>query len=403
MNLLSNAARPDATSPCRRKRMGRALLQALLLGCVGFYSISATADSPENPQGAEIDSLRLNQLQVIGSHNSFKAAIEPQLFEMMVAVVPDAEGLQYAHPSLTDQLNLGLRGLELDLYHDPEGGRYARPLGLTMLRLAGKEPEPYDPDGKMLEPGFKVLHVHDIDFRSNCYTLADALAELRRWSDLHPRHLPVVITFNLTDDPIQLPGSVQPLRFDRAALDTLDEQLQSTLGKEKLILPDQVRGDHETLEAAVKASGWPTLGEARGRFLLVLDDFGRKRADYLVDHPALRGRIMFVNSTPGQPEAAVMIRNHPRTEGEAIRQLVRQGFLVRTRADAGTQEARKGDLSRFEAAQKSGAQIISTDYYLADWRLKPSYRIRFDEGSCWRPNPVTGNDEQSQPKNLTTP
>ena len=158
----------------------------------------------------------------------------------------------------------------------------------------------------MLQPGFKVLHVQDIDFRSNYLTLTDALVELRCWSEQHPNHLPVIITFTLTDDPIELPGSVKPLRFDRAALDTLDKKLRSMLGEKMLILPDQVRGDHETLEAAVRASAWPTLVEARGRFLLVLDDFGRKRDDYLTD-----------------------------------------------------------------------------------WRLNPDYRIRFEQGRCWRSNPET--------------
>lgn len=354
---------------------------------------SETAETvlpPLEGEGSEAtDTLRLNQIQVIGSHNSFKAAIDPDLFRMMVIVRPEAKELDYAHPPLPDQLNLGLRSLELDLFNDPEGGHYANPLGLLSMRGSGKQAQPYDPEGKMRLPGFKVMHVHDIDFRSSCLTLVDALTELRNWSERHPKHLPIVITFNLTDAPIELPGSKQPVRYDAAAYDKLDNQFIELLGRERLIVPDDIRGDADSLNAAVTTQGWPLLADSRGKFLLVLDDAGRKREEYLEDHPSLRGRSMFVNSEPQRPEAAVMIRNNPLRELDTITRLVKQGYLVRTRADAALHEARSGDLSRFEAAKKSGAQVISTDFYQADWRLNPSYRVRFEHHSCIRRNPVT--------------
>ena len=351
-------------------------------------SLEITDATLEGEHSTVCDALRLNQVQVIGSHNSFKAAIDPELLKIMLAVNPDAENLNYAHPPLTDQLNLGLRGLELDLFHDPQGGHYASPMGIASQKAGEKSTRPYDPQGKMREPGFKVMHVQDIDFRSNCLTLADALTELRDWSRQNPRHLPILITFNLTDNPIQLPGSKAPVRFDAAAYDALDAQFRKQLG-DHLIVPDDVRRESETLDEAIRDSGWPTLGQSRGKFLLVLDDAGRKRQEYLAEHPSLRGRAMFVNSEAGRPESAVMIRNNPLAESKTITNLVNQGYLVRTRADAELEEARQGDLSRFEAAKKSGAQVISTDFYLADWRLNPSYRVRFDRNRCFRLNPVT--------------
>jgi len=370
--------------------------QVLFLTSAFVFSSPVTAQILVEEGASPTDALRLNQIQVIGSHNSYKAAIDSSLYQLMIAVTPSVQALDYAHPPLTDQLNLGLRSLELDLYHDPEGGRYAKPLGLSMVRRAGKEARTYDPQGKMLKPGFKVFHVQDIDFRSNCLTFADALVEIRNWSERHPRHLPVIITLNLKEDTIELPGAVEPLRFDAAALDEIDKELLSTLGREELILPDDVRGDYGTLEAAVRASEWPTLAWARGRFLLVLDESGHQRDEYLADHPALRGRVMFVESEPGHPEAAVMIRNDPLTEGKRIAQLIRQGYLVRTRADSGTREARSGDFSRFKAAKKSGAQVISTDFYLVDRRFSSDYRIRFDQGRCYRLNPITGQPQRDR-------
>ena len=352
-------------------------------------TILATATPTYSDHPNELRSLRLNQIQIIGSHNSFKAAIDPALFDAMAALVPQSKALDYAHPPLTDQLNLGIRNLELDIYHDPNGGLYSEPLGLQIVRAAGKTPSPYDPQQEMQEPGFKVLHVHDIDFRSNCLSLTAALREMRKWSEQVPHHLPVLITLNLSDKPISLPGSVTPVRFDGTALNALDNQLLLELGRDKLILPDDVRGTAEDLETAVLNEGWPKVSKLLGRFLFVLDDSGRKRDLYLSGHPSLRKRLMFVNSSPGNPEAAVMIRNNPLVEGETITKMVQRGYLVRTRADSGTHEARAGDFSRFEAAKKSGAQIISTDYYLADWRLNPAYRVRFSNGRLIRANPIS--------------
>jgi hypothetical protein len=97
---------------------------------------------------------------------------------------------------------------------------------------------------------------------------------------------------------------------------------------------------------------------------------------------------MFVNARPGQPEAAFVILNDPVQQQDSIRKLVRSGYLVRTRADEGTLEARKGDFRRLEAALASGAQFISTDYYLPDQRFNTRYRVQLPDGEVARCNPV---------------
>ena len=55
--------------------------------------------------------------------------------------------------------------------------------------------------------------------------------------------------------------------------------------------------------------------------------------------------------------------NEPIEQGDVIAERVARGFIVRTRADADTVEARTGDRTRLDAALASGAQYISTDYY----------------------------------------
>jgi hypothetical protein len=340
--------------------------------------------------------LRLNDLQVLGSHNSYKEPIDPPLFALLLELRSPARirPLEYGHPPLRDQLDAGLRALELDVYHDPEGGRYASPRGLAWLAERGVAPSrPFDPAGEMKAPGFKVLHVQDLDFRSNCATLALCLGELRRWSDAHPRHLPIVVTMNAKDDRLTgIEGVVEPLPFDTAAYDALDREILAVLPRERLIVPDEVRGEHGTLREAVLANAWPTVEDARGRFLFVLDESGAKRDRYAAGHASLRGRVLFVNASPEADEAAFLILNEPIADGARIRELVAQGFVVRTRADADTREARSGETARREAAFASGAQIISTDYQTANPEFGTGYRVELPGGAAARCNPVRIRD-----------
>lgn len=332
--------------------------------------------------------LPLNRLQVIGSHNSYKQALDQGVLEVARGLGRDLSSLDYAHPPMIDQLRLGLRNLELDLYHDPEGGRYATPLALRLLPAAGFTPRPYDPDGEMKRPGLKVLHTHDIDFRSHYYTFASALQELARFSEIHSDHLPVVVLLNLKSARAGLPGEVEPLPFDDAALAEVEREILEHLGPTRLIRPDDLRGTSPDLRTAVTTRHWPAVKVLAGRYLFVLDEGDPVRSRYTALRPGLRGAVLFPTVGPEHPDAGVMVINDPVREEARIREMVRRGFLVRTRADAGTREMREGNFSRFEAAVRSGAQVISTDYYIADWRINPDFVIRFGPGVYARPNPV---------------
>lgn len=352
-------------------------------------SLAAAVCVAATTQALETAGLRLNQLQVVGTHNSYKEAIEPALLRVLTSASEDAIALDYAHPPLADQLDLGLRGLELDLYHDPAGGHYAEPRGLALIRTMGLVPEPYDPAGVMQDAGFKVMHVADIDFRSHCLTLGHALRELRAWSELNPDHLPVIVTVNLKDQRTPFPGATEPVPIDALALETLDTTLREVLGEERLLTPDLVRGDTSTLNKAVLQRGWPSVDDVRGRFLWVLDESGPKRALYLAGHASLAGRVLFTTRPPGRDDSAVLVMNDPLRDEQKIRKLVEAGYLVRTRADSETREARRGDTARFAAACRSGAQVISTDYPRADKRLGTGYRVILSGGRYARRNPIT--------------
>lgn len=329
------------------------------------------------------DEARMNQIQVLGTHNSYKKAIDPSLLSVLRESMGERiKGLEYSHEPYAAQLDAGMRALEIDVVYDPEGGRYATPLGLKMVTEKNLPAGPaYDPDGEMKKPGFKVIHVPDLDFRSHTYTFRESLRQLKHWSDAHPQHLPIVVTMNAKAESIDKPEFVKLLPFDAKAFDSWDAEIREIFPKSKLIVPDDVRGGYETLEKAVLAHAWPKLGQARGKFLFVLDETGEKLETYVSGHPSLKGRVMFVNAVEGKPEAAFRIVNEPKEKLEYIQYLVRSGYLVRTRADADTREARSGDYSRWQSALASGAQVISTDYYRADPELKTGYHVVLPGGA----------------------
>ena len=129
---------------------------------------------------------------------------------------------------------------------------------------------------------------------------------------------------------------------------------------------------------------WPLLNEARGKFILILDEGGSKRDMYYKDW---QQRPMFTNAPEGHPAAAIMIINDPIGQLHEIQRLVRAGYMVRTRADADTREARNNDLGRRDAAFASGAQAISTDYYLPATHFGNEYQVSLPQP--FQCNPIT--------------
>src|ERR1700677_2803812 len=224
-------------------------------------------------QTANNDSVRMNQIQVIGTHNSYHAGLAPSEAKLMLARNPKLyQGLEYRHRPLDQQFNAGIRQIELDIFADSQGGRYAHPAGISAVAAAGlpRDPE-FDPDGVMSKPGFKVMHIQDYDYRSTCQPLIACLKIVRAWSLSHPGHVPVYILLETkTDLPPQYHATVTE-KFTPSVFDALDAEIRSVFAANELITPDQVRGKHKTLEEAVLHNDWPTLAAARGKVAFLMD------------------------------------------------------------------------------------------------------------------------------------
>ena len=310
--------------------------------------------------------MHINQLQYVGTAESYKLApSEAMLSLVRMGGKKDAEALDFGQPPLADQLDAGARSLEFDIAYDPQGGLFKSPAGASM---AGDLLDPAYVSA-MSEPGFKVIHVLDVDFRSSCVTLKDCLTEVATWSRAHPNHLPILIALHTNDAKTPMPGATKPLPIDAEAFAALDQEIRAVFQPGELITPDQVRGTHQTLRQAVQAGGWPALGAARGKVIFLLDDPAPKTDLYAGAAKSLQGRPMFIATDEASPLASFICIDDPLKDQARIASDVAAGFIVKTRADADTREARDGKTERRDAAFASGAQIVATDFLVPDKKI----------------------------------
>jgi hypothetical protein len=343
--------------------------------------------------------LHLNQIQVVGSHNSYKQAIDKgvmRVLRLVEKIKPlGIDGLDYSHLPLEMQFDsFGIRSIEIDIYNDPQGGNFYKRYGNRLaFKSANSKVE------ELKKPGMKVLHIPDIDYNTQFYTFKEAMERVKKWSDLHPGHIPIFILVETKGesigDHVKAAKFTTPVPWDAAACSNIDNEIDEVFGKgsPQVLRPDDVRGNYTTLDEAVTKGEWPMLNSALGKIVFIME--GGAEGPYVQGaYAGLKGRNMFVYSEPGKPECAFVIRNDSRRNKADIKDLVSKGYMVRTRSDSGTLEARDCDYSGCKAALTSGAQIISTDYYRPDPRSAnkksgwSNYHVNLPNKAPARINPV---------------
>ncbi len=327
-----------ATFSSQSQRLLAVLLCATAAACSGpdaTHDADGTPDAPPSELRGEVDAitpdaahdalpdaaayplddtLRVNHLQARGTHNSYHVRPnKPQ-------VPPDWD---YTMAPLDVQFGeQGVRHVELDLHWLAEGG-------------------------------FGVYHVAPLDQGSTCGTLDACLGLVRAWSDANPAHHLISIMLEPKDD-------FETRKLDEH-YDELEAVIVATLGREKLLTPDDVRGGHATLREALEADGWPTLGATRGRVMIVLNDEGHAREVYLAGDPTLAGRLLFARGGQGEPFGAFLEYGNPVGDEAQIVAAVEAGYLVRTSA-VGAADPGDEAAEAVAAALRSGAHWIASDF-----------------------------------------
>jgi hypothetical protein len=316
--------------------------------------------------------IRINEIQTVGTAESYKLKPSGRMLSLIkMGSARDAQALDYGEPTIAQQLNVGARSLAFDVAYDPKGGMFKYPAGASMA--GDLVAEGYI--AAMAIPGFKVIHILDIDFNSSCVTLVACLQSIASWSRAHSDHLPIFIAIRSNDGRTPMPGATRPIKFDGAIFNALDAEIRTVFKAGEIITPDLVQGSYPKLREAVAAHNWPKIGASRGKVLFVLDDNPQKVAIYLGARRSLEGRVMFVNTDEKSPAAAFVTVENPIKDAAAIIAHVRAGLMVHTFADADTREARASNVLRRDRAFASGAQLISTDFLVADKQIS-KYEVR---------------------------
>lgn len=341
--LLAIAVDAAATLGCNTmacKATSRIAL--ILLAQIVF----AACTDPVQPTvcGPLDDTLRLNQIQVLGTHNSYHVAKEP----------PFHPSVAYSHLPLPEQLaQQGIRHFELDLHKRPG-------------------------------QAFEVFHIPGIDEKTRCPNLQACLQDLRQWSDENPCHQPLFVLFEPKDklDEFKLAGQ----------WDALDAELLQAFPRNRILTPDDVRGSHPDLRTAITlpdGKGWPTLGAVRGKVVFVMMDQEVDGVvysqDYKAGHPKFAGRLMFLFGEPHDPDIAFVKDDNPTDSLDAAKALALKGYMLRGTTDYDPPK-------RLESGPRRDAVLAAMHLVTTDWPTPAAngWVVTLPGGKPSRCHPLTG-------------
>ena len=299
--------------------------------------------------------VRYNQIQVVATHNSYHKSPD-RLRWLMIALVEgakEADTMLYEHRPLTDQLNSGVRSFELDV--------------------------------RRRKDAFEITHVPLVDDRATAPDFKKALREINNWSESHPRHIPITIMLELKQDWTILDPTLQ--NYDKKVIADLEQTIGSIF-KDKLVTPDDVRGNAATLEKAVLTKGWPRVKDILGKVVVVLLNIEKgdkpqvQYESYAENNPSLKGRLMFICSEPGTESAAFIKRD--KANIKEFHSMIKRNYIIRSRID----KHLIADKKLRETAISSGAQHLATDFPPGEPDEKTGFEFFFKNKKTVRVSPL---------------
>ncbi len=327
-----------------------------------------------------MDSIRLNDIRIVASHNSYKKKPHPKVlkfltkFQDKLGAENNPDFIDYGHLFFEEQFtDYGIRGVELDVNYDPKGRHYRR--RRVNLFLWGQKQRVKGESMKI--PGFKLLHISDVDFETNYFTLIDALKAIKEWSDQNQNHIPIFINIEAKGShpadqskTLRFLGFKKCIPFDTLAYRKLEAEISTIFADQEIYKPSDFKGDYITIQERIEQKGWPYLQDCLGKVIFILE--GNNQHMYR----GFENPLMFYYGEPNDKNTAFLLRNHSKGIEEQLNEQSNR-YMIRTRSDAGTVQSRNNDFSMWNSALRSNAQIISTDYYKADKRWS-TYRVGFD-------------------------
>jgi len=279
--------------------------------------------------------LPINKLQLKGTHNSYK--MKPKFNFWMMGINTLIPDLQYEFDSLALQLDNNVRHFELDIH--------------------------FGDSNRILN-----YHLPEIDKQTRCRCFIRCLQTIKTWSDQHANHLPIFVALEIKDGwwiedykaYLNTPGENELQLIEKYILsvwwngDAVDN---------RIFMPDQLRGNYTSLNAAVRACGWPSVNEMRNKIVFTILETDEVRSAYTeTPHESLENRLMFTlpngnNNRMFDKDVAMGKFDSSLKDLKAIKEHVAAGFFIRTRGVTVTDQS----IKRLKAAAMGGAQLISLD------------------------------------------
>ena len=278
------------------------------------------------------DGTKLNELAVIGTHNSYQLLTyftKRALHSILEYATSKGKYDKYDFEmdTLTQQLQNGVRKLEIDIETVDDG-----------------------------EVSFIVTHDPITDSVTSCYDFAKALEEIALWSDNNPGHLPIYL---LIEPKGEVPSIKNMKNFSLKYALEFDNVLRNVLG-DRLLTPEIAMGEYASLEDMREADGWPTLKDCAGKIIVLLHPCN-VTDEYINVDSSIKSQAMFpvLNSDEADTSyGSYVLVNDPVAACEYREFADEKNLIVRTRAD----DYPSFSNERYAATDKSGAQIVTTDY-----------------------------------------
>lgn len=285
-------------------------------------------------QAALDDGMRLNELRYLATHNSYKQAISPEAQVFYdYALFGACNGLyDYVFDTVTEQLNNGIRSIEIDLYKH-------------------KTADGFD---------IKILHNCLTEASSSMADFELGLKELRMWSDYNEGHLPVIVLVEPKTSGIGNFGAMDSEAFTYAF------SLMETILGDKLYTPADAIGDYSTFAEMRAANDYPAVRDLTGKFVFLLHESKKKDSFTSLDETLLSQKMFYTAyaSSLSKGKSGVyadnvlfVLANEP-SDSELMEYAVDNNYIVRTRIDLHHIVSEE----RLTQGIESGANIMSSDY-----------------------------------------
>ncbi len=295
--------------------------------------------------------LKFNELRFIATHNSYQTPATDEYKQLYYNVseltlgLVKPEKVDFWSQTLTQQLNCGVRSLEIDI-------------------------ETFDRDGDI---SFTCMHSPCIDMTTSCYDFALAMKEISMWSDNNPNHLPITIIIEPKSGFLPL-KDMEEFNLDYAI--ALDKTLRETLG-EKLFTPADMLRDYESFGAMRTADDWCKAQDMLGKVLILLHECDVTE-DYISRDSSIKTQAMFPMLREDDIDrdcTSFILANNPadflKINGKVLNE---KKIIARTRADKFTDVTAE----QREDALASNAQIVSTDFPPRDDLAPGAYTVTFE-------------------------